>query len=314
MKGAKPIISLVIPVYNSESCLEELNREVEKSFSNFVEYEMILINDKSKDKSWEKIKEICAVNPKVTGISLRKNFGQDNAIMAGLRIVKGDYVVIMDDDLQHSPSDIFKLYYKCLEGFDVCYADFSKKKQNLWKNVGSWLNGKLSEKLLSKPAEVYLSPFKIIKKEVIDEVINFKGPYPYLDASILTVTSNLAQIKIEHNKRFGGIGNYNLLKSVSVFLKHATSYSVYPLRIASFIGVSASLFSFIIAGYYLAEYFFKGENVEGWISLMIMLIFFGGLILMSLGLIGEYIGRIFLSINSKPQYTIEKIISSNNEN
>jgi len=301
-------ISIVIPVYNSRDCLLPLHDAVQKAFENFSSYELILVNDKSTDDSWNKIVEISALNPHVKGIGLRKNFGQDNAILAGLRASKGEFVVIMDDDLQHDPSDIFKLYNKCLEGFDVCYARFPDKKQKQWKNMGSWANGKLSEKLLDKPREIYLSPFKIIKREVVLEILEFKSSYSYIDATLLTLTSNITQVEVTHHERIHGKGNYNFLKSLFVFVNHMTNYSIYPLRLLTMAGFSTALISFVVAAIYLVQYVFSDKRVEGWISLILLIIFFGGLILMSIGLIGEYIGRIFLSVNNKAQYSIEKII------
>lgn len=303
-------ISIVVPVYNSEDCVLAFHDAVKAAFANFNEYELILVNDKSRDKSWDRISEVCRLNEKVIGISLRKNFGQDGAILAGLRIARGEYVVIMDDDLQHAPEDIFKLYEECKKGYDVCYALFEEKKQKGWKNFGSWLNGKLSEKLLHKPKEIYLSPFKIIKKEVILEIIKFPGSYPYVDATLLTVTSNLSQVPVSHHKRFKGRGNYNVLRSAIVFINHATNYSIYPLRLVTMLGFSAALISFVLGILYIVQYFYGHHKVEGWITIIVLLIFFGGLILLSLGLIGEYIGRIFMSVNNKPQYVIDKVIDN----
>lgn len=302
-------LSIVIPVYKSEECLLELNNQVEKAMTAFPSYELILVNDRSPDKSWEKIVEVCQKNKNAVGIALRKNSGQDNALMAGLKLAKGEYIVIMDDDLQHSPNDIFKLYNECAKGYDICYALFPRKKQKLWKNMGSWLNGKLSEKLLSKPKDIYLSPFKIFKKEVAKEMIEYTGPYPYIDALLLTITHNISQIAIEHHTRFKGSGNFSLFRSISVFLKHATGYSVYPLRLAIYSGFVSSLIAFIFGAYFLIDYIINGTKVEGWISTILLILLFGGTILISLGIIGEYVGRIFLTINKKPQYTIEKVTS-----
>jgi undecaprenyl-phosphate 4-deoxy-4-formamido-L-arabinose transferase len=304
-------ISIVIPVYNSEDCLLQLNDELEKALTVFDKYEIIFINDKSTDNSWDKISHICSVNKCATGINFRKNFGQDNAIIAGIRAAKGAYIVIMDDDLQHSPSDIITLYDKCKEGYDICYASFKKKNQSIRKNFGSWINGKLSEKLLKKPAAIYLSPYKIITKSIAAEVIKYTGPFPYIDATLLTITANVVQVEVDHHTRYKGKGNYNFIRSVLVFIKHATNYSIYPLQLVSLIGFCSAALSFILGVIYLAEYFSSNQRIEGWITIIILLIFFGGMILMSLGLIGEYIGRIFLSINNKPQYTIEQIIGKN---
>lgn len=301
-------ISIVVPVYNSEDCLFALNTAFEKAMQAFEDYELILVNDKSTDGSWKIIKQICSLNKKAIGINLRKNFGQDSALLAGLRNCSGAWVVIMDDDLQHSPSDIVTLYTACKEGHDVCYARFTGKKQRIWKNLGSWLNGKLSEKLLNKPHDIYLSPFKIIKKEVVDEVVKFPGPFPYIDATILGITSNLTQVEIMHYPRFKGKGNYDFLRSALVFVKHATNYSIYPLRVVSVVGFCSALLSFLLGAFYVIQYFTSRNRVEGWITLVILLLFFGGMILMSLGLIGEYVGRSFLSINGKAQYIVEETV------
>lgn len=164
-------ISIVIPVYNSEEIVFELSRQTKDAMED-SNYELIFINDNSSDGSWEKIQQLAGSHRYITGINLRKNYGQDNAITAGLRFSSGEYVGIMDDDLQHAPGDIIKLYEKCRKGYDVCYANFVREKQAFWKNAGSWLNGKFAEILLNKPRGIYLSPFQIIKKEVIEQVVH----------------------------------------------------------------------------------------------------------------------------------------------
>lgn len=307
-KASSIKLSVVIPVYNSQDCLVPLIKELNEALIEFKDYELIFVNDCSKDNSWTILTEQANLNPHLICINFRKNFGQDNALLAGLRQVTGDYAVIMDDDLQHSPADIINLYHACENRYDVCYANFETKNQSWWKNLGSWLNGKLSEILLDKPKHIYLSPFKIICKDVVAEMVKFTGPFPYMDATILTITNNITQTPIKHNTRFAGSSNYNLVKSISVFVKHATSYSIYPLRLVTLVGFLSAGLSLLIGIFYLCQYFFSDHKVEGWISLILLLIFFGGLIMISLGLIGEYIGRIFLSINNKPQYTISKII------
>lgn len=303
-------ISIVIPVYNSENCLEQLNYEISKAL-DVVNYELVLVNDRSKDKSWEKIVALSKINPRIKGISLKKNSGQDNAIMAGLSQANGEYIVIMDDDLQHAPSDIQKLYSKCKEGFDICYSYFSEKQQSAWKNAGSKLNSYLAEVFLRKPKNLYLSPFKVLHRSLVKEITNYRGPFPYIDGIILSVTSNIAQVKLNHHKRHNGVGNYNIFKSVSVFLKHLTGYSLYPLRLATISGIASASFSFLLGVVFVIDYLTNDAHVEGWITLVLLLAFFNGLILMCLGLIGEYIGRIYLTVNAKPSYTIDQIITTN---
>jgi polyisoprenyl-phosphate glycosyltransferase len=301
-------LSIVIPVYNSETCLEELNQQIVHHLAN-KEYELILVNDRSKDNSWQKIVSLAKTDNRILGISLKKNSGQDNAIMAGLGKASGKYVVIMDDDLQHSPADIAKLYSKCEEGYDICYGLFADKKQSFWKNVGSQLNDYLAELFLKKPKGLYLSPFKILHHALVNEIKKYNGPFPYIDGIVLALTSNISQIELVHKERFDGKGNYNLLRSVSVFLRHVTGYSLYPLRFATILGILAASFSFLLGAYFVVDYLSTASRVEGWITLVLLSVFFNGLILMCLGLIGEYIGRVYLTLTAKRQYVIDKEVS-----
>lgn len=301
-------ISVVIPVYRSEDNLPELVSRIELALKDFA-FELVLVNDCSPDRSWMVIEDLCKKYDFITGLSLMKNSGQDNAIIAGLNYVSGSYVVIMDDDLQHDPKDILKLYQKCKEGYHVCYANFNLKKQAAWKNFGSWLNGKLAEILINKPKGIYLSPFEMLKYEVVHEIIKYKGSHPYIQGLIFNVTDNVCQVDVEHHERYSGTSNYNFIKSINVFLRLATGFSVKPLRFASVLGFISSLSGFIMIPIYLYQYFSNDyKNIEGWTTLVILLLLIGGLILMSLGIIGEYLGRMYIDISNKPQYTIESRI------
>lgn len=299
-------ISIVIPVYNSEENIAELCYQINDALNN-ISFEIILVNDRSKDGSWIVIEQMADKYSQVLGIDLRKNCGQDNAIMAGLNYAKANYIVIMDDDLQHSPYDIEKLYKACKTmDADICFANFDKKEQANWKNIGSYLNGKISEWLLKKPKNIYLSPFKIISKEVIDEIIKYSGPYSYIDGLLLSVTDNMVQIEIEHHKRYKGRGHFNLTRSISVFLKHLTTFSVIPLRIASLTGLMFSIAGFLLVLFYLFDHFINNNIVEGWTTLIVLILVIGGLVLLFLGIIGEYLGRTYLNINKNPQFVIKK--------
>jgi polyisoprenyl-phosphate glycosyltransferase len=300
-------ISVVIPVYNSEANLRELYRQIQDALKN-IPHEVVFVNDGSSDGSWKIIEELVVANKNIVGVCLRKNFGQDNALMAGIHAASGNYLVIMDDDLQHSPYDIPKMYDQCIKGFDICYASFVQKKQRAWKNFGSWFNGVIATVLLNKPKDLYLSPFKIIKKDVVKEVLQYSGPFPYVDGLLLEVTRNVSYFQAEHFPRYAGKSNYNLVASVAVFLRTLTSFSVIPLRLATITGVITSVCGFIAAIYFTLEYFFTSHIVEGWTSLIISSLILGGLMLMFMGLIGEYLGRMFLTLNRKPQYSVRKTI------
>ena len=298
-------ISIVIPVYNSEQCVEELSRQISESLAG-IDYEQIMVNDCSRDHSWEKICSAAAGNSSIIGVNLRKNSGQDNAIFAGLHYAKGEWVVIMDDDLQHSPSDILKLYSEVQKGYDVCYADFPRKKQKFWKNAGSWLNGKVAEIIIGKPKGLYLSPFKIISGKVVQAMLSFRSLYPYIDGLIFQLTSNITQIQIQHHKREFGHSNYTLSKSIKVFMRLLFGFSVIPLRISSVLGSLSALAGFVLGIYYIVEYCHGHADVAGWTTIVILQLFLGGLTLMSLGIIGEYLGRTYLTVNNNPKYTVKE--------
>jgi len=300
-----PDISVVVPVYNSADCLKELTRRVHKTLQR--NYELILVNDQSLDNSWDAIHKLVHEYDTVIGINLRKNSGQDNALMAGLRQSNGDYIVIIDDDLQHAPEDIITLYEQCRKGFDICFADFEVKKQRWWKNLGSRINGKMAEVSVHKSKHIYLSPFKIMRKEVVKAICAYDGPFPYIDGLIMTVTNNYTQVAVKHYERFSGESTYSLWKSITVWGKHITGFSILPLRIASILGVLTAFFGLCLGLYYIAYYFLYG-TVLGWTTIACLVLFIGGLILISLGVIGEYVGRIYLKLNNRPQYVIKDII------
>ena len=293
----RPEISVVIPVFNSEGNLAPLCAQIAEALAG-IRHEVLLVDDRSRDRSWEVIREIAGRTPEVTGIRLRKNSGQDNAIMAGLRSARGNYIVVMDDDLQHSPADIPALYRECAKGFDVCYAKFSVKRQAAWKNAGSWLNGKTAEVLIGKPPGIYLSPFKVVARGVVREIVRYRGPFPYIDGLIFMITSNITQIEsVAHHERLAGESNYTLWRSVKVFLKLATNFSALPLRAAAVLGFACALLGFVLTAYFLAEYLVTEKVPEGWTSLVLINLFFFGVTLIAIGLVGEYVGRLFVHAN-----------------
>src|SRR5262245_16392480 len=208
-----------------------------------LSYELILVDDASPDGSWKCIQRLAEANPNVKGLSHRRNFGQDNAILTGLRVASGVAIVIMDDDLQHSPDGIPKLYAEFVRSrADVVYAHFINKHHRTWKKLGSWFNGKLAEWLIDKPANIYLSPFKIISRDIADLVTAFDGPYPYFDGLLFQVTNRFSFIKVEHRARVADESNYTFGKSLHVLGRLAYSYSVKPLRLVTALGVVAFMF------------------------------------------------------------------------
>jgi len=299
-------VSIVIPVYNSQECLAELCARIGRVFeqAQWSGGECVLVDDCSTDESWSVICECAQRYPFVTGIHLRKNAGQDNAIMAGLHKAQGAYVVIMDDDLQHAPEDIGLLVAQCQKGYDVCFARFCRKQQAWWKNLGSRFASGFARVLMQKPNGLYLSPFKAMRRAVAKAVTRYDGPFPYVDGLILSVTRSMTEAAVDHHGRFAGASTYSLKKSIQVWLKLVTGFSVIPLRMVSLCGCVVSLVSFFLGCYYLFLHFVQKTSVEGWTTLIVTILFLGGVQLVGLGIIGEYVGRAYLLGNKKPQFVI----------
>ena len=271
----------------------------------------MFVNDYSPDDSWSVLKGLSSEYPYIKSINLRKNSSQHNAIMAGLHFAQGEVVVMMDDDLQHSPKYILELYQKIKDGSDVCYANFHKKHHASWKLIGSSFNNYVATVLLKKDRDLYLSSFKAISQEIKNEIIKYDGPYVYLDGLILDVTQNTETITVEHNKREEGKGNYTLFNSISLWLKMATNFSVLPLRIASILGFIFSILGLLLALYFVIfKLFFTTDLPTGWTSIVVSVLVLGGTQLITLGIIGEYIGRTYLKINKKSQFTIKEKLNT----
>jgi glycosyltransferase involved in cell wall biosynthesis len=304
----RPTLSVVVPVYGSQDCVAELaDRVAQVCRENTLSYELILVFDCSPDRSWEAIQGVVARDPAVIGLRLRKNFGQDNAIMAGMNVARGEAIVVMDDDLQHDPADIPSLLAKLREGYDLVYAKYRRTHQKSWKNMGSWFNGKMAEIVLSKPPEVNISPYKIVAAPVVATLIQYRGPYPYIDGLLFRTTANMTQIDVQHHPRLRGRSNYTFWKSVSVWARLATNFSVVPLRIATFAGVFiAGVGLCLAAGFlvYRLQYPDIGVTAIGWASLIVSILVLGGFQLMTLGVLGEYVGRTHLNVNQGPQYVV----------
>jgi glycosyltransferase involved in cell wall biosynthesis len=315
MTQSRPDVSIVVPVYRSEKILPHLVAQVHAAMQAADvndRFEMILVNDASPDGSWQVIRELAARYPFVKGVCLARNFGQHNATMAGLNHACGDVVVIMDDDLQHPPQTIMALVNAVRDGFDVCYTTYEKRKHAFWKRLGSWFNDRVASFLLSKPRGLYLSSYKAMHRRVAQEVIRYDGPYAYVDGLILDITRHITSVPIQHQARHEGKGNYGLRRSISLWLKMATSFSIIPLRIASFTGLVLALVSAIAMIAVIVEKFRHPETPAGWASMLVIVLFMGGLQLLCLGVIGEYLGRAYLKLNRKPQFAVRERIGCAN--
>lgn len=230
-------ISIIIPVFKSELIIEKLLKKLKKELYNFSQpfsYEIILVNDNGIDSCWSKIEKLKKKFKNIIGIALVKNYGQHSAIMAGFRYCTGDYIITMDDDLQHDPKYIGKLVTKLIKGHDVCYTNYTNRKHSSWKQYVSWWNNIISSHLLNKPYELYLSSFRGIKKKIVNDIIREKNPSIYIDSVILKLTSNISSISIKHRKRFEGESTYTVLKLIKLWVNMAGHSTIFPLRFSSF--------------------------------------------------------------------------------
>jgi len=308
MVANKMELSIIIPVYKSENILPELVQQIESALVQTLikEYEIILINDCSPDGSWQVIEQLCEQYSFVKGINLRKNVGQHNAIMAGLNNANGKVIVMMDDDLQHSPNYIYQFYLKIKEDYDVCYTKYEGRKHAKWKIMGSIFNNWAAEIFLSKPKGLYLSSFKAITADIKDEIIKYTASFTYIDGLILIITSNITTIEVEHYERHDGeIGNYNFRLLVRLWIQMATNFSIIPLRMASLLGLVFAVFGFLSAIWLIIGKFVFNTTPVGWSSLIVTILVLGGIQLLTVGIIGEYIGRIYMNLNKKPQFVIK---------
>jgi glycosyltransferase involved in cell wall biosynthesis len=301
-------ISIVIPVYNAQPTIAKLVEKLISEISVKYIFEIVLVNDFSSDNSHTECLKLYNENrDKIKYISLAKNFGEHNAVMAGLNKVTGDFIVIMDDDFQNPIEEVLKLIdFSANSDYDVVYTYYKDRKHKMWRNFGSNLHNYMATILLKKPKELYLSSFKCLNKCLISEIIKYDLPYPYIDGLVLRSTSNIGTIQVNHEQRQEGKSGYTLIKLVKLWSNMFTSFSVIPLRISIFVGLFFAIVGFLLGVYSIIEHFVVPALPPGF-SLTITAIFiFAGIQLISLGMIGEYIGRIFISQNKQPQYTIKK--------
>jgi len=300
-------ISICIPVYNGAKTISKLVSKVKYELNKYNDsLEFVLVNDASPDNSEKVCEELALNNQDIKFISLRKNYGEHNAVMCALNFITGDYAVIIDDDFQNPPEEIIKLIDEAKKGYDVVYSKYKKKNHNVFRNMGSKFNDIVATQLLNKPKGLYLSSFKVIEKSLVEELIKYQGPFPYIDGLILRCTNNISSVYVNHNKREDSRSNYTFKKLISLWLNMFINFSVKPLRIFTVIGLSISILSALLALDFIVEKLINPANPIGWASIMVSIFFFSGIQLIFLGLIGEYLGKLYLDQNRTPQWVIKK--------
>lgn len=307
-------ISFVIPCYNSEHTIGHVVAEIEQEFAGNkrYEYEIILVNDASpKDDTLGAIRALAKENPHVKAVDLSKNFGQDSALLAGYSLAKGTYIVSLDDDGQNPASEAWKLLDKIEEGYDVVFGRYHVKKHSRLKNFGSRLNDLMADTLLGKPKNLRLCSYFVMDRFVAQQMSRDRNSNPYIWGLMLQATNRMTNVYIEHREREQGVSNFTLAKSIKLWMNGFISFSVKPLRLSALVGVLTAFVGFLFGVYFVGKRLFFGEPVEGWTSLMVVQLLLGGIILIMLGLLGEYIGRMNISVNHTPQYIIRSIYDGN---
>lgn len=304
-------ISFVIPCYNSEKTIEKVVNEIKCVINkqNKDEYEIILVNDYSKDNVWNKIKEMAKNDKNIKGVCFCKNFGQHSALMAGYRYTTGDIVVSVDDDGQTPIDELYSLIDKLEEGYDVVYASYAHKKHSFARNIGTMLNNFMCEKMLGKAKDIMITSYFVARKFLVDDMIKYDNPYAYVPGLVLRSTKNIASVPVNHRERENGSSGYNFKKLLSLWINGFTAFSVVPLRISILMGGIFSTLGFIYAIYVIINKLINPNVPAGWSSTISIMLLLGGMILVVLGMIGEYVGRIYISINNSPQYIIREKIN-----
>lgn len=303
-------ISFVIPCYRSEKTISAVVEEIRNKMKELSKYsyEVILVNDCSPDNTFETIKSIAKEFDNVIAIDLAKNFGQHSAIMAGFSKVSGNIIVCLDDDGQTPANEVDKLLVKIEEGYDVVYAEYGNKQHSAFRNWGSNLNKKMTEILLGKPKELFISSYFAATRMIVEEIKRYNNPYPYLAGLVLRTTKSVCNVSVTHRQRMEGESGYSLRKLIGLWVNGFTAFSVLPLRMATYSGMLVALIGFIFAIWTVVHKIISPEVAVGWSSTFSVILVIGGMILFVLGMIGEYIGRIYISLNNSPQYVIREIV------
>ncbi|MEE0059336.1 MAG: glycosyltransferase family 2 protein [Acutalibacteraceae bacterium] len=305
------LISVAIPCYNSSKTLPTVVKEIQEVFSNkeSYEYEIVLVNDNSPDNTFEVIQKLCSENSNIVGVDLSKNYGQSSALMAAINYVKGDIAVFMDDDGQHPPNELFKLIEQVEKGNDLVYACFPQKKHSAFKKITSNLNSKLLEATNRKPKDIKITSYFALSRLSINALREYKSPYPSICGYLLQVTRRIVNVEINHRARLAGSSNYNLKKLITLWLQGFTNFSIAPLRFASMLGAIFAVLGFGVMLYYIISKLVNPNVAAGFTSLASLILIIGGFIMLMLGIIGEYIGRIYILLSDMPQFRVREVIN-----
>ncbi len=305
------LVSFVIPCYRSEKTIRPVAEEIRAAMAALpqYDYELVLVNDCSPDATLAVLRELAAADRRVTAVDLTKNFGQHAALMCGMRHAKGDFVVCLDDDGQTPADEVGKLLEKLEEGYDVVYASYEDRQESGFRRFGSDVNRRMTEIMLSKPRELELTSYFAARRFLVDEMLRYGHCYPYVMGLVLRSTRRICNVPVRHRARQEGHSGYTLSKLLGLWMNGFTSFSVKPLRIFTWVGLCAMLAGLLYTLVIVIRYFTVHMAPLGWTSTTALLLIFGGLVLLGLGLVGEYVGRVFMCVNATPQYVEREVIN-----
>ena len=310
------LVSFVIPCYRSERTITLVVDEIRRSMPALpqYEYEIVLVNDCAPDNTLGVISALALEDEHITAVDLAKNFGQNAALMCGMSHARGDIIVCLDDDGQTPADEVGKLLNKLEEGYDVVYASYEHKQHSGFRNFGTRLNNLMNEIMLGKPRDLSITSYFAVRRFIVDEMLHYPHCYPYVEGLILRSTRKIATVPVTHRAREEGESGYNLAKLIALWMNGFTSFSVKPLRLASIFGAMTAAAGFIYAIIIVINRITRADILEGWSSSMALQLVLGGIILLVLGLIGEYLGRIYMCINASPQYVERSVIKKEDKN
>jgi glycosyltransferase involved in cell wall biosynthesis len=301
-------ISVVVPVYNSEGSLAELVRRLEAVLrENAARFEIILVNDGSRDNSWSTIQDLCAQHPFVRGISMMRNYGQHNALLCGIRAARQEVIVTIDDDLQNPPEEIPRLLDRLGEGFEVVYGRPQQEQHGLWRDFASVITKWTLQQTMGADTARSISAFRVFYTRLRNAFSDYRSPYVSIDVLLTWATAKFSAIKVKHDARTIGRSNYTLKKLITHAVNMMTGFSTWPLRLASLVGIGFTLFGMAILAFVVVRYVLAGDSVPGFPFLASMIAIFSGAQLFSLGIIGEYLARLHLRMMERPTYVVDRV-------
>lgn len=302
-------VSVVIPVFNGARSIAGVVDRIQRTLAGRG-VEIILVDDGSIDDSAAVCQRLCASQANVSLVQLSRNFGEHNAVLAGLVQARGRYMAVLDDDAQNPPEELPRMLDKLVrDDLDVVYGRYAERQHSAFRRLGSWFNDRVANIMLNKPRHLYLSSFKVMNRFIVEQIVRYAGPHPYIDGLICRSSTRLGELRVEHAARAMGQSNYTWRRLIRLWLNMFMGFSILPLRISSLIGMAISLLSLVWLTMILIDKLWISPNVTSGIpTVLACIVLFSGVQLMVLGMLGEYLGRMFLATNGQPQYIVREII------